>query len=187
VGRGGRCLAAQIESSDFRIPPEQLRELYAQYRGALHRFFQKRRPEQAEDLVQTVFLEALGSRPHETIEEPLRYLFGVAFNVLHSHYRRAKRDSSRYTATDPRDLESVPENGGTWSSDDGVAAELMEQAFEEITQLPRACQIAFIRSRRDGWSYQQIADELKVTPHAVKKYIVKALAHLRVQLRQTLP
>jgi RNA polymerase sigma-70 factor (ECF subfamily) len=180
-------LAAQIESSEFRIPPEQLRELYAQYRGALHRFFQKRRPEQAEDLVQTVFLEALGSRPHETIEEPLRYLFGVAFNVLHNHYRRSKREHSRYTATDPRELESVPESAGAWSSDDGQATELMQQAFEEITLLPRACQIAFIRSRRDGWSYQQIAVELKVTPHAVKKYIVKALAHLRVQLRQTSP
>lgn len=178
-------MAAQIDSSDFRIPPEQLRELYKQYRGALHRFFQQRRPGQAEDLVQIVFLEALGSRPHETIAEPLRYLFGVAFNVLHNHYRCAKRDSSRYTATDPRELESIPESGGTWSSDDDQGAELMQQAFEEITSLPKACQIAFIRSRRDGWSYQQIAEELKVTPHAVKKYIVKAMAHLRTQLRRT--
>lgn len=178
-------MAAQIESSDFRIPPEQLRDLYTQYRSALHRYFQQRRPGQAEDLVQIVFLEALGSRPHETVAEPLRYLFGVASNVLHNHYRRSKRESSRYTATDPHELEAVPESCGTWSSNDDQGAELMQQAFEEITRLPKACQVAFIRSRRDGWSYQQIAEELQVTPHAVKKYIVKALAHLRTQLRKT--
>ena len=181
-------MAARIDRSDFRIPPKQLRELYARHRRALYRFFQIRRPAEAEDLLQCVFLEALRSRPQDAITDPLKYLFGVAYNVLHTHYRRSKRQRSRYTATDPQDLEAIPESGGTWVSNDGDrGVELMQEALEEITRLPRSWQMAFLRSRCDGWSYQQIADELQVTPHTVKKYIVKTMAHLRIRLRQRAP
>ena len=63
----------------------------------------------------------------------------------------------------------------------------MQRALKEIAHLPGSWQIAFIRSRCEGWSYQQIAEELKVTPHSVKKYIVRTMAHLRIQLRQAAP
>jgi len=181
-------VAAQIDSSDFRIPPEELQKLYQQYREALQRFLQKRRRGSVEDLVQAVYLEALSTRPREAVQEPLKYLFGIALNVLHSDYRRSQRQRARFVSVDPQDLESIPEGGGAWSTEDDSSTEILQQQMHEaLKQLPKPCEVAFTRSRRDGWSYNQIAVELGVTSHAVKKYIVKTLAHLRTHLHASLP
>jgi DNA-directed RNA polymerase specialized sigma24 family protein len=60
----------------------------------------------------------------------------------------------------------------------------MELAFEEfervLNELPVNCRAALLRQRRDGWSYQQIAQELDVSVNTVKDYIVKALQHFQV-------
>jgi len=182
-------LAAQIDSSDLRIPPEKLEELYQQYREALQRFFRRHRPESVDDLVQTVYVEALSTQPREAVQEPLKYLFGIALNVLNNDFRRLQRERSRFVSVDPEDLKSIPESAGAWraAASDSNTEILQQQMHDALQQLPRACQVAFTRSRRDGWSYQQIATELNVTPHAVKKYIVKTLSHLRTHLRSSLP
>jgi len=181
-------MAARIDRSDFRIPAEQLRELYARHRRALYRFFQIRRPAEAEVLLQCVFLEALRSRPQDAIADPLKYLFGVAYNVLHTHYRRSKRQRSRYTATDPQALKAIPRAGAPGSAMRTIGGRnSCRRPWRRSPAFPDLGKLLFIRSRSDGWSCQQIAEELKVTPHTVKKYIIKTMAHLRIQLRQTAP
>src|SRR6185437_9392638 len=64
-----------------------------------------------------------------------------------------------------------------------TVVQLTERIDLALANLPSPWRVALLRSRRDGWTYRQIADELHVSPHTVKKYIVKALAHLRTASR----
>jgi len=169
---------------DFRIPPQELWQLYREQLQALRRYFQKHRPHQVDDLLQAVYMEALTSRPAEAIRDPIRYLFGVAQNVLYSEYRRAARENTHWVKLEPEALEGVAEKQGLWAGgEDGDTALLQERFEQALRRLPKECQAAFLRAKRDGWSYQQIATELQVTPHTVKKYIMKALARLRMELQ----
>ena len=49
-----------------------------------------------------------------------------------------------------------------------------------LARLPRACQFALLRQYRDNRSYKEIAAEMGVSPHAVKKYIGRALNEFRM-------
>jgi len=106
-------LAAQIDSSDLRIPPEKLEELYQQYREALQRFFRRHRPESVDDLVQTVYVEALSTQPREAVQEPLKYLFGIALNILNNNFQHLQHKHNQFMSVDPKNLKSIPKNTKT--------------------------------------------------------------------------
>jgi RNA polymerase sigma-70 factor (ECF subfamily) len=170
-----------IEQTEFRISPEDMKALYENHAAQVKRFFQKRRTRDVEDLVQTVYAEALATTPRNAVLDPVKYLFGIARNVLHTDYRRFHRECSRLTFVDPEELASVPATEQILSEVDAIGAcELSCRRIEDaLNGMPRRCQLAFVRSRRDGRSYNEIAVELGVTAHTVKKYIVRALEHLR--------
>ncbi len=176
-------MARESNTPDFRIPREELWQLYQEQVQALRRYFKKHRPSQVDDLMQAVYMESLASHPAEAVRNPIRYLFGVAQHVLHSEYRRATRESERWVKLDPKVLEGVADGRGLWAAGEDADSALLQERLETaLRQLPRECQAAFLRAKRDGRSYREIAEELEVTTHTVKKYIMKALAHLRTEL-----
>ena len=64
--------------------------------------------------------------------------------------------------------------------DENCGQDLAHDEFDRILErLPRNCQKALLHQRRDGWSYQRIAQELGVSPSTVKDYIVEALTAFR--------
>jgi len=178
-------VAAQSDDCGEPSSTQDLRALYLEYRRTLQAFFRRHRRVHADDLVQTVYLEAMANRPREGIREPLRYLFGIAANVLRGDYRRSARERARFVSMDPQSLEGLPVSKSAWSTDSAQDSRLKERLEDALASLPRRWQIAFLRSRRDGCSYRDIAEELHVSPHTVKKYIVKTLAHLRAQFHST--
>ena len=152
-----------------------------QYRQELRRFFERRAPQMdcADDLVQLVYLRLLRSPPLALVNDPRRFMYRVAWNVLRDENQRVEREQQRAVSCDPEMLKQLAERlGSLWidDSDDDLIREQMEQV---LRQLPRACQVAFLRQYRDNYSYVEIAEELGVTSHLVKKYIVKALNHFR--------
>lgn len=129
--------------------------------------------------MQEVYERLLRYRNEDAVTSPLSYVFQVAWNVLKTDALNAGREQRRSVSYDPGELARVgDELGRLWVHDaeDAVAEDELEQMLD---RLPRACKIALIRHRRDGYSYQQIADELRVSPNTVKDYIVKALNECR--------
>ncbi len=170
TGRGARTRAIE--------------DTYRRYRTELRVFFARRaqRTESVEDLVQEVYERLLRYRSETPVEDPLGYLFKTAWNVLHSANQRERRERHTFVASDAAGLESLA--GGfrrLWVDDSGEAL-AQEEIERMLNRLPRACKIALIRQRRDGYSYQQIAEELQVSVNTVKDYIVKALNHCRLHL-----
>jgi RNA polymerase sigma factor (sigma-70 family) len=174
-------VAAQRTAPDPQAPPDGLQQACELYRQELRRFFKAhaRNPDVVDDLVQVVYLRLLSSRPTEPILDPRQYMYRVAWNELHRENGRWGREQQRAVTCEPKELVQLSEYIDALWIDNSTEELESEQVNRALRQLPVVCQVAFLRKNRDGWSYKEIAEELKVTPHAVKKYIVKALAHFR--------
>lgn len=129
--------------------------------------------------MQEVYERLLRYRSDVPIAEPLSYVFQVAWNVLKANAQHSRSEQTRSVSCDAPELARLGEQvGKLWvlNAETAVAEEELEQL---LNRLPRACKIALIRQRRDGYSYQQIADELHVSVSTVKDYIVRALNECR--------
>jgi RNA polymerase sigma factor (sigma-70 family) len=130
--------------------------------------------------VQEVYERLLRYRRDEPVDDPLAYLFKTAWNVLKSDNQRSRREQNRLVMCDSVELESLASQFRRLWVDDSAEALTAAEMERALSRLPRACRIALIRQRRDGYSYQQIADELHVSVNTVKDYIVRALNHCRL-------
>jgi len=164
-------------------PRGEVEATYLQYRAELIGFFARRTRERAnvEDLVQQVYERLLKYRPRAPVTDPKSYLFQTARHVLITANQSMRQEHERYVACDANDLASRAEEvPSLWVEEEG-GAELAFEEFERVlSELPGNCQVALLRQRRDGWSYQQIANELEVSVNTVKDYIVRALEHFQV-------
>jgi RNA polymerase sigma-19 factor, ECF subfamily len=179
-------VATYRTAPDTSPPPENpetggdLYKACEQYRQELRRFFASHAHSNVvDDLMQEVCLRLLRSQPTEPIQDPRLYMYRIAWNELHRNNERWWAERKRNYLLPPLKLNKLSENvGALWvdNSSEQVEQEQLEIAMQ---QLPVACRVAFLRKNRDGWSYKEIAVELQVTPHTVKKYIGRALNQLR--------
>ncbi len=80
--------------------------------------------------------------------------------------------------TDFEDIDSVPE-----ISDEVIDTSVRDaKIWKAIDSLPEKCREVFLMSKRDGFSNQEIADELGISIKTVKNQMTKALSRLREAL-----
>jgi RNA polymerase sigma factor (sigma-70 family) len=133
------------------------------------------------DLMQEVYLRLLRIDDHEAIRNPQAYLFTVASHVLHQH---ALRQAATLERVDLSDIESR-----LLAPDPDPAAEVeTEQAFAELgrslQQLSPKAYATLIWSRCEGLTLQQIGERLGVSRDQAKKYLSRALLHVRKGLSE---
>jgi len=130
----------------------------------------------ADDVVQDIYGEVLRSRCTE-VTNPRAWLWKIAWRVLNEAFQRRHSQRRRQVILDPESIEFLrAERASTVAPvDRGVEAE--DELRHALKGLPVAAQIVIVRSRCDGWNYEQIAAELGISTNMVKKYIVKAVAH----------
>lgn len=157
----------------------QLDAAFAEYRPGLQRFLRGRShvPQTAADLAQEVYLRILRFPPHEVIEQPQAYLYRIAANVVHDFNLRAR---ASLVAFDERAVEEFSEQQADASRDEVADRDELEKL---LAPLPPAWRAAIVLRHRDGFSYEEIAQQLKTTVEAVKKYLVRGQARLKL-LRQ---
>lgn len=174
-------VAAHRNAPEQKIPPNDVEEAFERYRGELRQFFSAYagRPEVADDLVQAVALRLVKSRPAEPIHDMRLYVYRLAWNELHRENGGWRVEKRHLVTCEPQELQQLSEYADRLWFDNSSEQVEQEELDETFRSLPVVCQVAFLRKNRDGWSYQQIAEELKVTPHTVKKYIVRALTYFR--------
>jgi RNA polymerase sigma-70 factor (ECF subfamily) len=151
----------------------------AEHGTVLRGFFVRRGANhEAEDLVQETYLRLL--RAHErqagTIANPEAYLFTVALNLAREQAARRRRS--------PLPIDEL-ENLTTLLA----AEESVEDAAERAQRrqrlqallgiLPERTRAVLVMQYRDGLSYKQIAERLNVSPHMVKKHVVRGLSVCR--------
>lgn|GEM_PF-759221 len=178
----GRSLS---EPSDHH-QPKLLEEAYQRYRAELRQLFARKLwdPQSVDDLIQTMYLSLRKTRPVDDIRDPRRYLFGMAWHLLHDANRRIASERGHSVGCNFDEFDTHAERSNRlWVEDDSSSDYQRAELDRLLAQLPAACQVAVLRQYRDNRSYAEIAKELGVTPHAVKKYIMRALNHFRMHFK----
>ena len=154
-----------------RPDPSHFEDLYRSHRGAVYGSLLRelRSPEDAEDAMQTAFLQAFGayergSRP----ERPRAWLLTIADNL-----RRRRFRSDRLAAEVPLDeaLVAAP------TSDARV-----DDLREALGGLPLNQRAALVLREVAGLSYAEIARHLSVSVNSVQMLLFRARRSLREQL-----
>jgi RNA polymerase sigma-70 factor (ECF subfamily) len=135
--------------------------------------------DEAEDLVQQVFMNLLHKQTDLQIEISLRaYLYKA---VYHSALNKVKQNATRIKL----DVNSVSEDKLNYQ-EIYHDTELQEKIEASIESLPAQCARIFKMSRFEELKYQQIADELGLSIKTIENQMGKALKLLRVSLKDFL-
>jgi RNA polymerase sigma-70 factor, ECF subfamily len=143
----------------------------------------------AEDLVMDVFVRIWEDISSITISSSIS---GYLYQSVHNHClnyltRKHKQFSElnsetigKLNALMPPDLAADPFDGLKMK-------ELRNRLDKSIEDLPEACREIFKLSRTEELSHKEIANQLGISENTVKVQIYRALAKIRVYLREYLP
>lgn len=135
----------------------------------------------AEEIVQDLFCKIWEKRSDLKINTSLKsYLYKSTYNHLLNH-KRQEEVSKKYVKSQ---LES--RNNSFENTDSIIQKQLAQQIQKAIDSLPEKRREIFILSRNNGLKYQEIADVLDIKLKTVESQMVKALEHLRQQLKEYL-
>lgn len=127
-----------------------------------------RNRETTEELVQDVFLKIWMSREVlAEIEQFRAYLFIVSRNYTLNALRKLARERMQHQTYATHQRDTLQED----ANDVSFAPGLIDQAIE---QLPIQQRRAWLLSRKQGFTHQQIATQMTLSKETVKKYIMYA-------------
>jgi RNA polymerase sigma-70 factor (ECF subfamily) len=156
--------------------------LFGQHGPALAAFIRRRvrRPADVSDLTQELYLRFVRADRAELIRNPEAYLYTVAVNLLREQSVLERRWGRSVDAAEPA-LEPALVNFRTPEEEVELEGRMarIAQMIEALPAKPRA---VLVLQYRDGLTYEEIADRLGVTTHAVKKYVMQGLALCRKRL-----
>ena len=157
----------------------KLLRILAEQGTVLRGFFVRRGAnDEAEDLVQETYLRLLRAhhRQGDAIGNPEAYLYTVALNLAREQAVRRRQS--------PLPIEEL-ENFTTLLATEESAEDAAERAERRqrlqvlLGGLPERTRAVLVMQYRDGLSYKQIAERLGVSPHMIKKHVVRGLSICR--------
>ncbi len=154
-----------------------VQRLAAEHNDDLIRFISRRvrSAADARDVAQEAYVRLLRLERTDLIREPRAYLYRIAANVLYEFQLKQRSDQAGLVR---------------WHSELGTAAaagadpeiELlaMRRSMESaLAQLSPKCRAVLILHRRDGLTYDEIAEQIGISASMVKKYLIQGLRHCR--------
>jgi len=157
------------------LADEEVRVWMRKYGPALRRYFLKKvGPNEAEDLVQEVFLSLQVRGAQDHIENVQGYLFRMAANALIRRRERRKWDWSNHEMLD----EALDLSDDVSPERILMGKEEVEQLLEALRALPPRYREALFLHRFEEMSYAAIAVRMKTTPKAVDHLIQRALKRI---------
>jgi RNA polymerase sigma-70 factor (family 1) len=154
--------------------------LYNKYSNRLYRFAlgYLKSEEEAEEIVQEVFTRIWERRKDLKEELSFRsFLFTIAFNIIRKHFRTKACMSEYFNSTYLDDTHVQTPEQSNYNS-------LVQYITELVDQLPRMRRVIFIKSRFEGLSIKEIADNLKISHKTVENQLTDALKFIRINLNK---
>lgn len=161
--------------------PAAFRQLYTDYGPRLYGFCKRfgLTPEDAREIVQETFIRIWEHRADLRIDSSFNtYLFTIAKNLMYNGLRRAA-----YWEKYLRDV-SAQGHSSVVVPDSTDERELQRLIGEAVLQLPERCRQIFWKSRYEGFSNQQIAEQLAISKSTVENQLNKALRNIRLSLER---
>jgi RNA polymerase sigma factor (sigma-70 family) len=150
-----------------------------QFAPRLIRFLEMRtgNRQDAQDLAQEAYFRLCRVRDPDLIQSPESYLFRIASNLAHEFLLR-RRNQPSFVELDPDQGDSDDAHGKSFSTELEARSEV-EQLERIICELPPLYQAVLLMRKRDGYSHDEIAEKLSISPHTVHKYLSRALLRCR--------
>lgn len=170
-----------------RQPTTPLIEAYFVRREELKRFFAARfgSAEQAEDLVQDLYLKVASLDPAQTVDNPGGYLYRLAMNLMLDHVRQQSRNGLRDGAWRQahtrvmagEDIADEPQ------MEDAITAKRRLAALvTAVDALPEKTRKVFRLHKFEGLTHAQTAARLGMSQRMVEKHVRAALKTLLSKL-----
>ena len=156
--------------------------IYEKYSGKLYSFGLKylRSAVEAEELVQSVFIKIWENHKH--IDKDLSfksYLFTIAYNDICKLFR--KRNYLQKFVNDTL----YERSGSSSDTEESIDYQSVLKLVERIVnKLPERQRVIFNKSKLEGKSTKEIAEELSLSPGTVDNYISEALKFIRIRLKK---
>ncbi len=135
-------------------------------------------------MVQETYLRLLRAHqmPGAAIANPEAYLYTVALNLAREQAARRKPPSLQI-----EDVEQFSAAlAATEAVEDAAEREQRQRRLQDLlATLPERTRAVLVMQYRDGLSYKQIAQRLGVSPHMVKKHVVRGLSACRRAVADT--
>ncbi|WP_158617985.1 RNA polymerase sigma-70 factor [Chitinophaga lutea] len=162
---------------------QAFRELFVQHYERLHRYAHTllRDEDVANDMVQAVFTRLWEKKDPVVHDSGIKsYLYRSIHNLSLNELRREK-SKSRYALyrAGNADNRHLP-------ADALQERELGARIEAAIAGLPEQCRAVFLKSRREGKKYAEIAEEMNISVKTVEAQMSKALRVLREKLQDYL-
>lgn len=137
----------------------------------------------AEEIVQNVFYKIWEKNKQPDIQTSVKaYLYKAVYHDSLNYLKHLKvRAQYKSRVMHEQKDAGVPASGKL------LLKELEEKLRDAMNGLPEQCRTIFQLSRFDGLKYQEIADQLGISPKTVENQMGKALKLLRVKLIDFLP
>lgn len=167
------------KSKRQRTSAELAESAFAKYGRALHRYLLRRleNTQTALDLAQEAYLRLLRLEHSELVRAPQAYLFTIATNLIYEFKMREKRDVVVFDSRAVEQAADETSDPGAVEPDERLNMERQLEAV--LSQLPPAYAAILIMKKRDGKSLEEIAKELNLSIHTVKKYLFRAVVMCR--------
>lgn len=162
--------------------PDNLVQRVADDFGAdLLRFLRRRVRNRADagDVAQEAYIRLLRFDRKDLIRDPQAYVYRLAGNLIHELELKRRTDDDRLVRwTRERELDDplTPES----IAEAGALRARIESALDQLSPRSRA---VVILHRREGLTYEEIGERLKISPSMVKKHLARGLRHCRALLR----
>jgi len=156
------------------LPPHTVavQHIYEQHHSWLHSWLKGKLHNacDAADVAHDTFVRILGGRNATQILEPRDYLATVARGLVIDRYRRRAIEQA-YLQT----LADRPEAIAIREDDQAIIIETLVAVDKALCGLGERARRIFMLSQVEGLTYQQIADQLRISLTTVKKHMVRAL------------
>ena len=181
IGAEDRSDASLIQQS--LTTPSSFAVLFDRHAGPLHRYLKKRvGPDDAEDLVGETFAIAFRVRSTFDLEraDARPWLFGIATNLAHHHWRTEARRMNRDASVDHRPI------GDHDPSEDATTRVFFESQLHPIAsalgQLNAIHLDVILLASGPGFTYEEISSALGISLGTVRSRLSRARHLLRVAL-----
>ena len=154
--------------------------IFKEYSGRLYRFINGylKSDTEAEEMIQDIFTKIWEKRKDLREELSLKsYLFTIAFNMVRKYFRNQAVISEYLHSGIGEELDLHTSGEISYNSLYNFVTELVEQ-------LPERRRLVFVKSRFEGKSIKEIADELKISHKTVENQLTDALKFIRIRLKK---
>lgn len=171
---------AATDNATGMQPAIDVNALFLQYHRQLNRFVLRyvRNLEDAEDVVQTTFLEALRcAERFSGLSKPSTWLFGIALNLARNHVRRTC--SSLCDAIDEAELEQIIDHHCLDPMKVIESRQLASKVNEVLGRLDPGMRATFEAVLDGDTTYEEAARQLKIPIGTVRSRVSRVRAAVR--------